>query len=109
MTIRGQKTILLPRTNNVKDQQTREVLNWILQSIEEINRVLRADIKRTDEYVPDEDDQSFYLGTKKKESTDPHAEYNWQDGDWRIRQTGGKLQFEKKVSGTWVRKGAIIP
>jgi len=29
------------------------------------------------------------------------------DGNWRIKVVGTNLEFQKKISGTWTKKGAI--
>ena len=107
MSMRGQKTILQPIIGRVKDKDVREILQELFDNIEEINRILRADVKKTNEVLPTEEDPSFYLGEKEMDTTDPHAAPDWVDGAWRIKQVGTRLEFQKKIAGVWTRKGAI--
>ena len=109
MNMRGQKTILAPSVHKIKDSDVKEVLQFLIDAVEEINRSLRADIAAVNEVLPDSDDTAFYLGTKVFESTDPYSPYIYADGSWRIKKVGTRMDFEKKESGSWVRKGSMTP
>ena len=110
MSIQGAKTILFPDVETIKTlEDAKNVLRIIMETVEEINRKLRADTAMIAEVIPTESGEGFYFGDQELDTTDPYAGPNWINGAWRLRQEGAHLIFEKKEAGAWVRKGAIIP
>lgn len=98
MTMRGQKTILRPRIDDIRDEKTKRSLEWILDAIEEINRLLGGDIAIINKTVINTTEiQAIHLASIPGTET---------EGDWQIIISGTSLNFERYESSKWEKKMA---